>query len=78
MTTSTFLDTPDTDTPGLIDVSKSTLADVLEGVAIEEPRIRLGVIEPSESLTTILTEAERNFFASTKPSAFPPRSLIGI
>ncbi|MBG9455847.1 peptidase S8 [Lysinibacillus sphaericus] len=72
MTTSTFLDTTDTDIPGLIDVSKSSLADVLEGIAIEEPRFRLGVIEPSESLTTVLTEAERNFFASTKPPAFPP------
>jgi hypothetical protein len=34
----TFIDVRDADTPGLIDVSGSPLADVLEGVAIEEPR----------------------------------------
>ena len=32
-----FIDTPDTDLPGLIDTSRSSLSDVLEGVAIEEP-----------------------------------------
>lgn len=34
----TFVDTRDTDLPGLIDTSRSPLHDVLEGVAIEEPR----------------------------------------
>ncbi len=36
-TTATYFDTPDTDTSGLIDTSRSVLADVLEGVAINEP-----------------------------------------
>jgi subtilisin family serine protease len=36
--TATFVECPDTELPGLIDVSNSQLADVLEGVAIEEPR----------------------------------------
>jgi hypothetical protein len=36
--TATFIDTQDTQVPGLIDTSRSALADVLEGVAIEEPR----------------------------------------
>jgi Subtilase family len=36
--TATFVECPETDLPGLIDVSNSQLADVLEGVAIEEPR----------------------------------------
>ncbi|HDR7677150.1 TPA: S8 family serine peptidase [Bacillus wiedmannii] len=71
-TTSTFLDTPDTDTPGLIDVSKSSLADVLEGIAIEEPRVRLGAVQQPDLVTNVLTEAERNFMATTNPSAFPP------
>lgn len=35
--TATFYDTTDTDMVGLIDPSRSALADVLEGVAIEEP-----------------------------------------
>ena len=35
--TATFIDSTDTDVPGLIGVAKSKLADVLEGVAIEEP-----------------------------------------
>ncbi len=34
----TFIDCPSTDIPGLISVSGSTFSDVLEGVAIEEPR----------------------------------------
>jgi len=34
----TFIDCPDTDLPGLISVSGSTFSDVLEGVALEEPR----------------------------------------
>jgi subtilisin family serine protease len=34
----TFIDVRDADTPGLIDVTGTALADVLEGVAIEEPR----------------------------------------
>ena len=33
----TFIDSADTDARGLIDTSKSSLADVIEGVAIEEP-----------------------------------------
>lgn len=36
-TTATFLESPDTEMPGLIDVSKSVLADLLSGVAINEP-----------------------------------------
>jgi subtilisin family serine protease len=36
-TTATFLECPDTKMPGLIDASRSTLADVLEGVALNEP-----------------------------------------
>lgn len=36
--TATFVETPDSDLPGLIDTSRSPLGDVLEGVAIEEPR----------------------------------------
>jgi hypothetical protein len=35
--TATFIDTPDTDVSGLIDTSRSPVADLLEGVAIEEP-----------------------------------------
>jgi subtilisin family serine protease len=35
--TATFIDTADTDVPGLIDASRSPVADLLEGVAIEEP-----------------------------------------
>jgi subtilisin family serine protease len=36
--TATFVESPETSLPGLIDVSGSQFADVLEGVAIEEPR----------------------------------------
>lgn len=36
--TATFVDSPDTELPGLIDTSGSHLEDVLEGVALEEPR----------------------------------------
>src|SRR5215213_7518737 len=36
--TATFVECPDTDLPGLIDTSRTTFADVLEGVALEEPR----------------------------------------
>jgi hypothetical protein len=36
-TTATYFDTPDTNTSGLIDTSRSVMADVLEGVAINEP-----------------------------------------
>jgi hypothetical protein len=36
--TATFVECPDTELPGLIDTSGSHLEDVLEGVAIEEPR----------------------------------------
>ncbi|PDY36253.1 peptidase S8 [Bacillus wiedmannii] len=73
MTTATFLDTTDTEIAGLIDVSKSPLADVLEGVGIEEPRFRLGAIaKQSELVTKVLTEVEREFMATTQPSAFPP------
>jgi Subtilase family len=35
--TATFVDSPDTTAPGLIDTSGTPFADVLEGVAIEEP-----------------------------------------
>ena len=35
--TATILDSPDTDISGLIDPSKSSLADVVEGVALNEP-----------------------------------------
>ena len=34
----TFVECPQTDIPGYIDASKTTFADVLEGVAIEEPQ----------------------------------------
>ena len=37
-TTATFLDSPDTELPGLIDVRGTAFENVLEGVAIEEPR----------------------------------------
>lgn len=37
-TTATFLDSPDTELPGLISTARTPFADVLEGVAIEEPR----------------------------------------
>lgn len=36
-TTATFLECPDTSVPGLIDPSGSSLADVIEGVALNEP-----------------------------------------
>jgi len=36
-TTATFLECPDTDVPGLIDPRKSCLAQVIEGVALNEP-----------------------------------------
>ncbi len=36
--TATFLDCPDTDLPGLISTAGTSLSDVIEGVAIEEPR----------------------------------------
>lgn len=37
VTTATYLECPDTAIPGLIDPAKSALADVLEGVALNEP-----------------------------------------
>jgi hypothetical protein len=37
-TKATFLDTTDTDLPGFINTANTSFADVLEGVAIEEPR----------------------------------------
>lgn len=36
--TATFIDCPDTELPGLISMDNTTFADVLEGIAIEEPR----------------------------------------
>ena len=36
--TATFVECPDTDLPGLIDTSRTGFADLLEGVALEEPR----------------------------------------
>jgi Subtilase family len=36
--TATFVECPDTDMPGLVPVASSPAADVLEGVALEEPR----------------------------------------
>jgi subtilisin family serine protease len=36
-TTATFIECPDTGMPGLIDTAKSSLSDVLEGVALNEP-----------------------------------------
>ena len=36
--TATFLDSPSTDLPGLISTAGTTLGEVIEGVAIEEPR----------------------------------------
>ena len=35
--TATFIDTPSTDLPGLVDTSKTPLGELIEGVAIEEP-----------------------------------------
>jgi subtilisin family serine protease len=37
-TTATFIDSPSADLPGLISTAGTTLEDVIEGVAIEEPR----------------------------------------
>jgi hypothetical protein len=37
-TTATFIDSPDTNLNGLISTAGTSFADVLEGVAIEEPR----------------------------------------
>src|SRR3712207_8472429 len=36
--TATFVEAPETDVPGLIRTEDSQFADVLEGVALEEPR----------------------------------------
>jgi hypothetical protein len=36
--TATFVECPDTDVPGLVPVGRSPASDVLEGVAIEDPR----------------------------------------
>jgi subtilisin family serine protease len=40
--TATFVECPDTDVPGLIPADRSPAAEVLEGVAIEEPRYPFG------------------------------------
>ena len=48
--TATFVESPETDLPGLIDTSGSELADVLEGVALEEPRYFMqNVFAPNKS-----------------------------
>lgn len=48
--TATFIDARDTDLPGLINPSRSPLRDVLEGVAIEEPRYFMeGPMAPQRS-----------------------------
>jgi hypothetical protein len=41
-TTATFLDSPDTQMPGLIATAGTPFGDVLEGVALEEPRYFMG------------------------------------
>lgn len=41
-TTATFIDCPDTDLPGLISTRNTPFADLIEGVAIEEPRYFMG------------------------------------
>jgi hypothetical protein len=45
-TTATYLECPDTTIPGLIDTSKSSLRDVLEGVALNEPVYYFGSPSP--------------------------------
>ncbi|MBD0257218.1 MAG: S8 family serine peptidase [Cytophagales bacterium] len=42
LTTATFLDSPDTNLPGLISTANSSFANILEGVAIEVPRYFMG------------------------------------
>jgi hypothetical protein len=44
--TATFLDSPDTDISGLIDPSKSSLTDIVEGVALNEPMYYFGAPSP--------------------------------
>jgi hypothetical protein len=44
--TATFIDTEDTDVSGLIDTSQSPVADLLEGVAIEEPVYPFQIANP--------------------------------
>jgi subtilisin family serine protease len=44
--TATILDSPDTDISGLIDPSKSSMADILEGVALNEPVYYFGAPSP--------------------------------
>ncbi|KZD39565.1 peptidase S8 and S53 subtilisin kexin sedolisin [Bacillus cereus] len=51
MSTATFLDVPETDLSGLIDISNSALADVLEGVALNEPMYYLS-LEPLSNLSS--------------------------
>jgi subtilisin family serine protease len=42
VTSATFLDSPDTELPGLISTKNTAFEDTLEGVAIEEPRYFMG------------------------------------
>jgi subtilisin family serine protease len=44
--TATFVDAADTEISGLIDTSQSRVADIVEGVAIEEPAFRFQSAEP--------------------------------
>lgn len=68
----TFLDSPDTDIPGLIDTSKSSLSDFLEGVAIEEPRYFFESSMKLTGSTDISSFAKAKAAEFNIPSAFPP------
>ncbi|WP_225987907.1 S8 family serine peptidase [Bacillus cereus] len=63
----TYFDTLDTHIRGLIDTSKSSLADVLEGIAIEEPGHYISSINHSHQITDNLTNIKELL-----PTAFPP------
>ncbi|GJM74481.1 hypothetical protein HMSSN036_66970 [Paenibacillus macerans] len=72
LTTSTFLDSLNTDIPGLIDVSKSSLSDVLEGVAIEEPRFYFALMERAIETQPSDKMLEHSANVLGKPNPFPP------
>lgn len=71
MSTATILDDPTTNMSGLIDTSNSDLADVLEGVAINEPVYYFSLGD--NSLATL----ERPTPLANTPSATPP-SVAGF
>ncbi|WP_258074323.1 S8 family serine peptidase [Brevibacillus laterosporus] len=66
MSTATIIDDPSTEMSGLIDTSNSALADVLEGVAINEPVYYLSL--GNGGVTTL----ERPTSMATPPSATAP------